>query len=223
MWGLDINFTVALASIRGEDLLLHSALFTLGGGFSLLPADGTADSRRILQAGTALTGGTAAALTAVATATVAAAAAATTIPAATAALTAAFLAAGRRYSGADHNTAVGFHTGGRAGSALDGGNRAMDDAALIGVHRLQRDAAAGAHSLVGQLAGQGLQGTGALFTVIAAIDGKADILALTAVGYQTGQVLDGIQGLAPAADDAARFAHLPAAGGHFPRSSGESG
>lgn len=79
----------------------------------------------------------------------------------------------------------------------------MDDAALIGVHRLQRDAAAGAHSLVGQLAGQGLQGTGALFTVIAAIDGKADILALTAVGYQTGQVLDGIQGLAPAADDAA--------------------
>lgn len=92
MWGLDINFTVALAGIRGEDLLLHSALFALGGGFGLLPADGTADSGRILQAGTALTGGTAAALTAVATATVAAAVAATTIPAATAALTAAFLA-----------------------------------------------------------------------------------------------------------------------------------
>ena len=31
MWGLDINFTVALAGIRGEDLLLHSALFALGG------------------------------------------------------------------------------------------------------------------------------------------------------------------------------------------------
>ena len=79
----------------------------------------------------------------------------------------------------------------------------MNDAALVGVHRLQRDAAAGAHRLVGQLAGQRFQRAGALFTVVAAVDGKADIFALAAVSDQAGQVLDGIQRFAPTADDRA--------------------
>ena len=84
----------------------------------------------------------------------------------------------------------------------------MNNSALIGVHRFKGYISACTNGSCSVLFGKRNKSTLALFTVIAAIDGKADILALTAVGYQTGQVLDGIQGLAPFADDGADVAAL---------------
>ena len=84
---------------------------------------------------------------------------------------------------------------------LDGG---VDDAALIGVHGLQRVAATGAGGLSAQAASQGHQSLLTLLAVVADVQSHTIVGVVGAVGHQTGQILQSIQGLATTADDKAQ-------------------
>lgn len=96
---------------------------------------------------------------------------------------------------------VGIHTG----DILQGG---VDHMALIGVHGLQGDAAAILGDLSGHLAGQGLQALLALGPVVLGVHMDADALFPAGIDGIVGQLLDGIQGLAPAADELAQLLAL---------------
>ena len=82
----------------------------------------------------------------------------------------------------------------------------MDDPALVGVHRLQSGGTAGFQNLFRHALSKGTKGLFPFFPVVSGVDGEADILALLTVGDQGNEVLDGIQGLAPFADDGADVA-----------------
>ena len=89
----------------------------------------------------------------------------------------------------------------------------MDDPSLGRVHRVQGHVAAVFPDTAAVLAGDVLEGAFTLFAVVTDVDGNADGLAifLAAVGSKAGEVLDGIQGLAAAADEQ----RIVVLGGHF--------
>ena len=65
----------------------------------------------------------------------------------------------------------------------------MDNPALIRVHRLKGGASSGTQRIVGQPAGELLEGGAALIPIIARIEHNTDIIPFTAIGGQTGQIL----------------------------------
>ena len=77
----------------------------------------------------------------------------------------------------------------------------MQNAPLIGIHRLKGVALTGAQHIGRVFLGQVLQGFLTLFPVVAHIQGHAHILIGLLFDLQRGQVLQGVQGLAPVADD----------------------
>ena len=76
--------------------------------------------------------------------------------------------------------------------------------ALVGVHGLQGGTAAVLQNLLGLLAGVAAEGILPLLPVALGIHIDADVAVDGAVDGVVGQVLDGVQGLAPAADQEAR-------------------
>ena len=89
----------------------------------------------------------------------------------------------------------------------------MDDPSLRRVHRVQGHVPSVLADTAAVLAGNVLEGALALLAVVTDVDGNADRLAvfLTAVGSKAGEVLDGVQGLAAAADEQ----RIVVLGGHF--------
>ena len=81
----------------------------------------------------------------------------------------------------------------------------MDDPALIGIHRFKRCLTAGLGRLAADLTGQFGQCLIPFFPVISHIDGHAVIRVVHPIGHQAGQILQGIEGLAAAADDKAHI------------------
>ena len=81
----------------------------------------------------------------------------------------------------------------------------MDHMALIGVHGLQGDVAAVFDHLTGHLLGQADQGLLPLGPVALGVHMNTDPLGLAVVDGVAGELLDGVQGLAPAADQAAQL------------------
>ena len=80
----------------------------------------------------------------------------------------------------------------------------MNNAALIGIHGLQADPAAGLHSTVSHSVGQTHQGIFPLGTVVFRVQRYPSVAFLTTVYFQAGQVLESIQGFATAADEDAQ-------------------
>ena len=81
----------------------------------------------------------------------------------------------------------------------------MDHMALIGVHRLKRDVAAVLDDLARDLLRQPLQRFLALAAVVLGVDVDAHALVLAAVDGVVGQMLDGVERLAAAADQDAQI------------------
>ena len=84
----------------------------------------------------------------------------------------------------------------------------MDDSSFIRVHRLQGDTAAAADHVARQALGQRLECLFTLLAEVAAVDGDAHVVPIQAVDGKAGQVLDGVDGLAAAADDKAEVVAL---------------
>ena len=100
-----------------------------------------------------------------------------------------------------HNhPAIGVHAGGIGGDAGNILQCRVDHMALIGVHGLQRDAAAVLDHLGRHLVGQPFQTLLPLGPVIFRVQLDTDPAA-GAVDRVAGELLDGVQRLAPAADD----------------------
>ena len=78
--------------------------------------------------------------------------------------------------------------------------------ALIGVHRLQGHAALVLDGFLRHLLGQVGQGLLPLAAVVLGIHTDVHVLVAAAVDHIVGQVLDGVQSFAPAADDSAHAA-----------------
>ena len=80
--------------------------------------------------------------------------------------------------------------------------------ALIGVHGLQRHAAAILGDLTGHLPGQRLQTLLPLGPIVLGVHVDPDALIRSGVDGVVGQLLDGVQRLAAAADELAQLASL---------------
>ncbi len=76
----------------------------------------------------------------------------------------------------------------------------MDDMALIGVHGLQGGAAAGLQNLLGLLPGIPAQALLPLLPVALGVHIDADVAFHAPVDGVVAQVLNGVQGISPAAD-----------------------
>lgn len=108
----------------------------------------------------------------------------------------------------NNDAAVGVNTGRVGGDAGNLLQRGVNHMAFIGVHRLQRDAAAVLDYLSSHLVCKALQALLPLGTVIFRIQLDTDPAAGTVDGI-TGELLDGIQRLTPAADDGTEALPLP--------------
>ena len=104
---------------------------------------------------------------------------------------------------ADDHATVAVLAGRPAGHALDLHNGGVNDAALVGVHGLERVVTLIAQRLGGDALGQRRQRILSLLAVVAGIEGDAEIASAALVAGQRGQILQGIQRLAVVADDVA--------------------
>ena len=91
---------------------------------------------------------------------------------------------------------------GHVGMILKGG---MDDMALIGIHRLERDVPAIADNLARDLDGQPLERLFTLGAIVLSVDVDARALVLPAVDGVVRQVLDGVERFTAAADQNAEI------------------
>ena len=89
------------------------------------------------------------------------------------------------------------------GSAVDLLNSRMDDAALIGIHRLQGALSAGLSRFDRQSSAERFERLFTLFAIIAGVDDHSLIGAVNTVGDQACQRLQRVEGIAASADDEA--------------------
>ena len=89
------------------------------------------------------------------------------------------------------------------GDALDLLNGSVDYPALVGIHGLEHHVPAVLPDLSRILAGKGSESILSLLTVIADIDGYSSVFVRASVDNEAGKILDGVEGLAPPADDRA--------------------
>ena len=99
----------------------------------------------------------------------------------------------------NHNAAVGLGAGGMGGDILHILQRSVDHMTLVGIHGLQSGMAAGLQNLLCLLAGIAAEAVLALFPVALCIHIDADVALHIPVDGVIGQMLNGIQGITPAA------------------------
>ena len=107
-----------------------------------------------------------------------------------------------------HHAAIGLRADGVGGDALHILQGGVDDMTLVGVHGLQRHAAAVLGHLGSHLTGQTLQTLLPLGAVVLRVHLDADALVTAGVDGVVGQLLDGVQRFAAAANELTQLVAL---------------